>query len=251
MRIGLYNEPHQGGIGGCEYSVAVLAEALRSSHEVDIIHHRRFLDGRMLEAFSETNLSGVSLRYAHANPFCFGTARNPWTRFREAEAWHSDLSKPYDLFVAFVHGFPPFARARKAALIVLFPFDELPVVAAARRTPGSVASYLKRRYHHWEWRQRFDSYDKKVAISNFTRVWTKRRWGIDCEVIYPPVDTMFAGAHKTNTIMSIGRFSTVGHSKKHLDMISAFAALKKTGLRDWSYSQVGSLGETAEDRQYF
>src|SRR5262249_9234429 len=127
---------------------------------------------------------------------------------------------------------------------------DLPVEAAGRAFGNGAASYLKRLYH-WEWRHRFDSYDRKVAISNFTRLWTKRRWGIDCEVIYPPVDTMFAGEHKTNTIISIGRFSSAGHSKKHLELISAFAALKKAGLRDWTYCQLGSLGETADDRRYF
>src|SRR5262249_10638941 len=93
VRIGLYNEPHRGGIGGCEYSVAVLAEALRPSHEVEIIHHRPLLDAQALEAFSETNLKDVSLRYVDTDPFRFGTARTPWKRLREAESWHSDLSE--------------------------------------------------------------------------------------------------------------------------------------------------------------
>ena len=43
MRVGIYNEPSGGGIGGSEISVAVLAEALSGQHKVEIIHHKAYM----------------------------------------------------------------------------------------------------------------------------------------------------------------------------------------------------------------
>jgi glycosyltransferase involved in cell wall biosynthesis len=254
VKIGIYNEPSRGGIGGCEYSIAILAEALSGSHQVEIVHHKTVLDTKKLEEFSETDLSDVRLRYITPDPFSFGQTRIPWKRYREARAWHAHLSNPYDLFVAFVHGYPPFSHARRAILMVLFPFDEPPIRNAECHMPSRPASgwmVAKRLYHEWEWKQRLDCYPTKATISDFSKLWAQRRWGIDCQVIYPPVDTSFMNTDKENRIMSTGRFTTSGHSKRQRAMLSAFKQIKKQGLWDWSYIQTGSLGDSVEDHEYF
>ena len=241
MKIGIYNEPSQGGIGGCEYSVAILAEALSREHFVEIIHHKTYLERTTLAAFSGTELNNVKLRYVEPEPFSHGSSHLPWKRYRESKAWHANLSEPYDLFIAFVHGYPPFSSAPKSALIVLFPFNELP----------RAAHPIKNVYKDWEWAQRFATYDSRIAISQFTRLWTQRRWGIDCEVIYPPVDTHFTSGYKSNSIISIGRFTVSGHSKKQLEMISAFEQMKSAWLNGWDYFQIGSRGDSQEDLEFF
>jgi glycosyltransferase involved in cell wall biosynthesis len=249
----MYNEPSQGGIGGSEISVAVLAEALSRTCEVEIVHHRRSLTGEQLAALSGTSLSRVRLRYVAPDPYSFGSSHNPLRRYDAARSWQADLSKPYDLFINFTHGIPPFCQAPRGVLMVLFPLDELPYAQAPEHT-SSVAplwNQLKRAYHEFEWARRFDSYQIKIANSRFTEAWAKRRWGIDCQVVYPPVDTRYPVADKTDIILSVGRFATAGHSKKQLEMVSAFRQIQNYEPQGWQYYSVGALGGSTEDNAYF
>jgi glycosyltransferase involved in cell wall biosynthesis len=254
MKIGIHNEPTSGGVGGCEISVARLAEALSKQHTVEIIHHKPALTREQLAAYSGTDLSAVSLRYAQPEAYEFGSSRYPWRRYKDARLWRSSFSRPYDLFVSFVHGFPSFCHAPRGVLTVLFPLEEPPYLKAKRRldpaAPSSLKRSLKHAYHRWEWKQRLAGYQQKIAISRFSKEWTTRRWGIDCDVIYPPVDIEFDVEKKTNLILSVGRFATEGHSKKQLEMLSAFAELKDE-LREWQYFSVGGIGDSAAGRAYF
>jgi glycosyltransferase involved in cell wall biosynthesis len=91
-----------------------------------------------------------------------------------------------------------------------------------------------------------------VANSNFTSRWAKRRWGIDCHVIYPGVGTSFREDNKLKAILSVGRFAVDGHLKNQLEMIKAFQKLKETTLSDWNYFCIGGLDEESEgERKYF
>src|SRR5207245_8767483 len=80
--------------------------------------------------------------------------------------------------------------------------------------------------------------------------WTRRRWGIDCEIVYPPVMNPGTG-EKQPLILSVGRFSTLAHTKKQLELMQAFGELQQTPLRDWTYASVGGLNNRAENRAYF
>ena len=244
VRVGIYNEPPGGGIGGSEISVAVLAEALASRHQVEIVHHKSCMDQERLGEISDTDLSAVRMRHVRGEPYSFGSTHDPWRRYKEARAWNADLSEPYDLFINFTHGFPPFCHARRGALVVQFPFHERPRSHSRR-------DRLKTLYHEWEWRRRMGTYRMKAAISRFSQVWAKRRWGIDCEIIYPPSDTSFQPGDKKNVILSVGRFTTTGHSKKQLEMVAAFDELRKSAPCDWDYFSVGGLSDAPEDMAYF
>jgi hypothetical protein len=74
VRIGIYNEPPEGGTGGAEASVAVLAEALSARYQVEIIHHKPYMNRERLAEISETDLSVVQMRYVAAKPYSFGSA---------------------------------------------------------------------------------------------------------------------------------------------------------------------------------
>ena len=89
-----------------------------------------------------------------------------------------------------------------------------------------------------------------VAISEFTRSWTKRYWGVDASVVYPPVALATSELPKQNTIVSVGRFAVLGHKKRHPELIETFA---RTGLRQrgWSYECVGAVGRSQDDLDYF
>lgn len=248
MKIGIYNEPSRGGIGGSEISVALLAESVARAHDVEIVHHKKSFTAENLFRICGVDLRDVSFRYVEPEDYSFGTSWNPWRRYQDSRSWQAHLSKPYDLFVNFTHGFPPFCHAPRGVLIVLFPVNEAP-----HKNPlasGSPLGLLKREYHDREWRKRLDTYQRKLAISEFTREWTRRRWDIECDVIYPPVDTDFEIEEKSNAILSVGRFTGEGHSKKQAEMLQAFGELKPE-LSDWDYFCVGGVDDSASGQRYF
>ena len=250
MKIGIYNEPSGGPIGGCEVCVAILAEALSDKHAVTIIHHRKSLIAGTLAEFASTDLTNVRLQYVPPTPYSFGSSHNIAQRYREARGWHAELSEPYDLFINFTHHAPPFCRADRGVLVILFPFDE-PPFRQSKGNMWSLIDFCKRRYHEWEWKKRMEGYQHKISISQFTRNWVTERWEIDSEVIYPPVETDFRSIEKQEMIVSVGRFATEGHSKNQLAMMGAFQELDGNELKGWTYSCVGALGESSNDRQYF
>jgi glycosyltransferase involved in cell wall biosynthesis len=255
LKVGVYNEPSGGGLGGCETLVAVLAEALSESCKVDLIHHRPDLGVEQLAEFSGTNLGLVNLRYVANEAFPFGSHRDVTRRYAAARDWHADLSAPYDVFINFTHHLPPFCHARKGVLVILFPLDERPYIEFLRSGAldgDSVARKLaKRLYHEWEWRKRLDTYLQKVSISNFARVWSQRRWAVDSKVIYPPVAVDFKAMTKANVLLSVGRFASQGHPKRQLEMMQLFREMNSVSLVGWDYFSVGSLGESSADETYF
>jgi glycosyltransferase involved in cell wall biosynthesis len=90
-----------------------------------------------------------------------------------------------------------------------------------------------------------------TSISDFTRRWTRRRWGLESEVVYPPVDTRFGEAPKGNLILSVGRFALrgEGHGKKQPEMLAAYRELEP-GLPGWEYQTVGGLRDTDAHRAF-
>lgn len=98
------------------------------------------------------------------------------------------------------------------------------------------------------------SYQKIVTISEFCKKWINTYWGLDSEILYPPVNTEnFAPAKKKkNVILHVGRFFVTGHSKKQLDLAKAFIRMQhKNNVGDWELHFVGSIAEGNTHKQYF
>ena len=88
-------------------------------------------------------------------------------------------------------------------------------------------------------------YDRYITYSAFAQGWTKRRLGVEAEVIAPPVDrpaAALAGAARKPWIVSVGRFFRGGHEKRQDVLIDAFRALDVDG---WELHLVG----TADDEK--
>jgi glycosyltransferase involved in cell wall biosynthesis len=249
MKIGIYSEPSVTGLGGAEHSVAVLAEALGKAHEVEIVHHLASLAAGQLDDFFGVDLSGVRLRYIAPKPRPACDSRVPWRRYREARAWRRELSEPYDIFISFSDSIPPFCRARVGVLAVLFPLFD--ASWPWRDDPSDGTSLIWKRlrgyYNDWEWKRRLRTYQVKFANSRFTAAWTKKRWGADCHVVYPPADTNFSVVEKENFIVSIGRFSP---AKKQLELVDAFSRMNGD-LRDWTFLCVGGVGDSPQGRDCY
>jgi glycosyltransferase involved in cell wall biosynthesis len=254
VKIGIYNEPNGGSAGGSEVLVARLAAGLARAHDVELIHHRALMTRASLEALSGEPLGEARLRHVTPEPNPFLSNGASWRAQRQRRAWHRCLSEPYDLFINSTHGIPPFCRAPRGVLLVLFPlfnpFDAWPWTPDATDTRGRVWKRVRRGLYDWEWRKRLDTYQTKLAISAFTQLWTNRRWGVDCEIVYPPVDSTFTAVEKHNTIISVGRFVARGVVKNQLEMMQAYRGLDGRAPEDCTYCCVGGIGGSVEDQTY-
>jgi hypothetical protein len=229
MRIGIYNEP-SGNVGGSEYVVSVLAHALSMRHHVEVIHHNRRLSVDQLADFSGLDLDKVRLRFVarqnRPDPSSPSGLRNLRRRYQAQVGWHADLSRPYEVFITSTHGLPPFCHAPTGVMLTLFPFDDRvslwPWADDAISGQRSLKQQLRRRYSNWLWQKRFDSYRCRLSISEYARNWTRARWGIDTDILYPPVDTSFEQTPKEDLVLSVGRFSTYSHSKRQLETMGVF-----------------------------
>ena len=250
MKIGVYLEHGEGdGVGGAELMMAFLASAWSRQHEVDLVHHRPPLTRERLALFSTEDYSRVTSRAVTREPEP-PASRNVLQRYRAARDWHAGLSEPYDLFVNCTHWVPCFSRARRSVLLVLFPFYVPPWRHAELERVPQWKRLQHRAYYELEWRRRLGTYDAVLAISRYSAGWTRRRWGVEPEVVYPPVDVDFQPGTKDDLIVSVGRFSTTAHTKKQLEMVRAFASMQ-ADLCGWRYACVGGLNSRVQNHEYF
>lgn len=247
MRIAIYNEPSGRQPGGSEYLVAVLAEALSRDHDVELVHHNALLTREQLRNFTGSRLETVAVSCVPHQERSSERSALPWVRYRQARAWHRTLSAGRDLFINVTHGIPPFCAARQGVLLVLFPFS-----APAHLSPqaGDRPDALRRAYHTWEWKRRLASYQATISISEYTQLWTLRRWGVDSAVVHPPVQYVSASAPKGPLVMSVGRFSGGRHSKRQEEMTRTFGELVRDGFTGWRYLSVGGVSDAAVDQDF-
>ncbi len=258
MKVGIYNQP-SGSFGGSEYLVTVLAHALSERHQVEIVHHNPTLTRAQLAELSGLDLGRVGLRFVRReerpDPRSPSGLRHLGRRYRAELGWHADLSRPYNLFINSTHDLPPFCHAPMGVLLSLFPSEDRmkmwPWAADANRKAPIFKRSLQHACCDWLWQKRFDSYQHKLSTSEYTRKWTKARWGIDSDILYPPVDTCFKPAPKSNLVLSVGRFATYSHSKRQLEMMAAYREMKDAPLRGWCCFSVGGLSDRPEDLAYF
>jgi len=253
LKIGIYVGSSGSAVGGADLSAAVLAGAMAPLHQVSIMHHDPAITKQQLSEFAGVDLAQAHLQFVERKREPFGHSKSPWGRYREARDWSSELSAPYDLFINFTHLMPAFCQAPRGILVVLFPWFDRHAVWPFNNN-GSKAGFLRNRllqtYYDWEWQKRFSTYQYKVAISDYTKKWTKQWWEIDSEVIYPPIDTHAAPCKKKNDlILSVGRFTTDGHGKKQLEMVRSFNEISAR-MPGWNYCCVGGLSSKDEDRVY-
>ncbi|HSW89400.1 MAG TPA: glycosyltransferase [Patescibacteria group bacterium] len=125
-------------------------------------------------------------------------------------------------------------------------------------------NWFKRIFPKWEMRLHggpgvtklsdITTYQKLLTISAFSQKWIKKYWGLDSEILYPPVSTsnFHVSANKKNWITHVGRFFVTGHCKKQLDLVKAFRKLvDQSGRRDWELHFVGSVHDGDKHREYF
>jgi glycosyltransferase involved in cell wall biosynthesis len=246
MNVGLYLQADGDALGGSEYWLACLAQAFAERNQVTLLHHKPALTLARLSEFSGHNLSSVVA--SEALPDQPG-AWWPNNASPAAEA----RSATFDVFVTITHRIPPACAAKLGALIVLFPLELTSRLwpwsdpATASLQPRALA---RRARYAWLWRQRFATYRVRTALSGFSQSWTRRRWDVDTQVLYPPNDLAFPEVPKENAIVSVGRFTTTTVSKAQAELVAMFRdRLDRRG--DWLYHCLGQIGDDPADRAYF
>ena len=86
-------------------------------------------------------------------------------------------------------------------------------------------------------------YERVLANSQYTRHWIRRLWGVDSDVLFPPVRTRDPRpGPRARRILTVGRFIApgFGHSKKQLEQVQAFGQMVRGGgLDGWELHLVG------------
>lgn len=240
-RAAVYLEPSRAGeIGGSQTVAAVLAEHLRCrGFEVEILVRREQFSPERLASGSGTNLEGVRIRHCPEL-----VPENPL-----------HVRGEFDVFAALVHEQPPICPAPLGMLFVLFPLR-----ARANSWPWNApadAPWLKRTLRRWHhdtlWRRRFAGYRVKTANSAYTQHWTRQRWGVETEVLYPPIALGTPPSAKQHEILSVARFSRWGMDKGQLPLLEAFGRLRPrlAAHAGWRYCIAGGLSELEDDRRFF
>jgi glycosyltransferase involved in cell wall biosynthesis len=252
MKIGIY-QGYWGRLGGGQRYVGVVAEILSRGHDVEIVHHCDGFDRAAIEEGLEVDLSRVRFRFLPRRERPSWSTKHPLRRLEMERQWGREISEPYDLFVDSSDVPPFFCHAKRGLLLVHFPlvgFEEFHGRNTdAWRSCSSPRRMLTAMFHRLEWRRRFQTYDRCIVNSEFTRRWLRRLWGMEADVVFPPLREPAAPAAKRRQVLSIGAFSATGH-KRHAVMIDAFRRLCEGGVVGWNYVLVGACGPAAEDLQY-
>ncbi|HEU4396776.1 MAG TPA: glycosyltransferase family 4 protein [Actinomycetota bacterium] len=143
---------------------------------------------------------------------------------------------------------------------VVFQSDTFVPGGADDRTLGVAVSRLRMAGARWEPRrwagERFpwllrdptglgflDRYERVLANSEYTREWVRRLWGVEADVLFPPIRVQeLRPGPKQRRILTVGRFIArgLGHSKKQLELVEAFAAMvRRGGMDGWELQVVG------------
>lgn len=96
-----------------------------------------------------------------------------------------------------------------------------------------------------------DTYNSIWAISQFSQKWIRKYWDRSSEILTPPINIEdFLPAEKRQQILSVGRFFSGSHNKKHLELIAAFKQMVASGLQGWELHLVGGSTPGIEHGDY-
>ena len=129
-------------------------------------------------------------------------------------------------------------------------------VAVSRLQVGGRRGFRERVGYRFPWLLRdpanltfLDAYTAVVANSEFTRGWVQRLWGVDAEVLYPPIRLPASPptGPRERTVVAVGRFFRpgLGHAKRQLEMVQFFGAGVRSGaLAGWTLHLVGGCEDS-------
>jgi glycosyltransferase involved in cell wall biosynthesis len=264
LRVGIYSPFFGSTLGGGEKYLGVTAEAVRDAFPeaaVEILSPVPVQAG-LYERMLGLDLSGVTLRSTNSEPGRLKrlAARLPTLRlYRDllVSAQAAPLTARYDLFISMVYVLPAFTRARRSVMLCQFPYERRLDIERSRGPRQLFKLYL---WPYWRLRRavfggEVDGFQLIICQSEYVREWVSRLWQRESEVVNPPIDVPEQEPDwdaKEKLIVSVGRFFTGGHSKRHDVMVRAFRQLCDDGHQGWELHLVGSVHRERDvDREYF
>jgi len=234
--------------GGGEVVAGELARVLSASHEVTLLGPNR-PDADEFRSRLGVDISGFAWREVND----------------DVEA--SQVSSDYDMFVNCTYSSRVVNRAAIGLYYVHFPRKLVPrtkkvalenairVVRLAAKTPFKTAKLQTAERVFREsliddsW---VSSYTTFIANSRYTERWIDKIWHRESVIIQPPVRRRVSESGKSHVIACVGRFFDPihGHSKKQLELLTAFADMARShlGVDDWRLTLIG--GADARSRDY-
>jgi len=142
--------------------------------------------------------------------------------------WKS--SRNYDLFFWLSDGSIPFLFSKKNILHFQVPFHDVSGRSFLNKTKLKKIQYV-------------------ICNSSFTKEFIDKEYGVNSQVIYPPVDVQsFKPGKKENIILSVGRFSQLLQAKRQDVLINVFKKMISKEFPHWKLVLAGATdigGESA------
>ena len=146
-----------------------------------------------------------------------------------SEKWK--MSRQYDLSFWLSDGSIPLLFSKNNILHFQVPFHEIDGRSVLNRVKLKNISHI-------------------VCNSKFTKKFIDKEYGVDTQVIYPPVDVeKFKPGKKENIILSVGRFSQLLQAKCQDVLIKVFKKMVDRGLSGWRLVLAG--GTDVGGKEYF
>ena len=211
MKVGIFSPYFQTFGGGERYVLTVAEFFLRRGDQVDIFWDKNKNIQKIKERFD------IDLTSANFVKDIF--SENNFIDKMIDTAF-------YDLLFILSDGSIPTTLAKRNILHFQTPFN-----FPDEKTPVNKIKLLK--------------YSTIICNSEFTKKYIDKTYGVDSQVIYPPVDVeKFSSGKKENMILSVGRFFGHPQSKKQEILVDTF---KKSKFIGWRLVLIGGLTFGLED----
>lgn len=218
MRIGIF-DPYLNDQGGGEKYMITLAQCLSKDNVVTVFWNNAEDLENVAKRFS-LDISKIRLQnniFSQDYPLL--------KRLLE--------SARYDRIIILSDGSIPFVFSRKLLVHFQQPFPQIKISLKTQ--------FKKMRVDHF------------FCNSFFTKFFIDKEFGINSQVIYPPVDTVVKKNKKQNVILHVGRFRArnidSGDYKKQGVMIGVFKKMVERGLKGWKL--ILAVGLQDEDKPKF
>ncbi len=207
MKVGIY-DPYLDTLSGGEKYMLTIAKCLAEDNDVFILWDTA---EKEIREKAKKKL-GIDLRNVNFTKNIFSKNISLVERFI--------ASRRFDLIVYLSDGSIPLVASN---LIVHFQFP----VEWIKNSPKNKLKFLKVK--------------KIICNSKFTKGFIDKKFGVNSDVLYPPIMIRKLAFKKENLILHVGRFGMSlegGNYKKQDVMIKAFKEMIDKGLRNWKFAIV-------------
>jgi len=212
MKAGIF-DPYLDTLGGGERYCLTLAEyLLKNGWQVDIFWDNESIKRKAVLRFGLdfTGLNFLPKRKLLRNRFA---------------------TKGYNLFFWVSDGSIPLLLAKKSILHFQVPFHDINGQSCFNKLKLKMVKHI-------------------VCNSHFTKKFIDKEYGVNSEVIFPPIDVeKFKPVKKQKIILSVSRFSRLLQAKRQDVLIDVFKKMCDKGLVGWKLILAGGLG--VGGREYF